>query len=96
MDLTSLAKSLPGAMICNVAMLYGYRAGGLLGGLLCVLGVLVSLSLSTYIGGGSLRLPSITIGIVDLVLLMKYKVSIPKVLLFSVGMGLVFFGVLGI
>ena len=61
-----------------------------------VLGVLVSLSLSTYIGGGSLRLPSITIGIVDLVLLMKYKVSIPKVLLFSVGMGLVFFSVLGI
>lgn len=39
MDLTSLAKSLPGAMICNVAMLYGYRAGGLLGGLLCVLGI---------------------------------------------------------
>ena len=41
MDLTSLAKSLPGAMICNVAMLYGYRAGGLLGGLLCVLGMSV-------------------------------------------------------
>ena len=61
-----------------------------------VLGVLVSLSLSTYIGEGSLRLPSIAIGIVDSVLLLKCKVSIPKVLLFSVGMGLVLFGVLGI
>ena len=61
-----------------------------------VLGVLVSLSLSTYIGEGSLRLPSIAIGIVDSVLLLKCKVSIPKVLLFSVGMGLVLFGVLRI
>ena len=39
MDLASLAKSLPGVMICNVAMLYGYRVGGLPGGLLCVLGM---------------------------------------------------------
>lgn len=28
LDLTSVAKSLPGTMIANVAMLYGYRAGG--------------------------------------------------------------------
>ena len=41
LDLTSVAKSLPGVMIANVAMLYGYRAGGLLGGLLCVLGMSV-------------------------------------------------------
>ena len=33
MDLTSVAKTLPGTMIANVAMLYGYRAGGLPGGL---------------------------------------------------------------
>ena len=31
LDLTSVAKSLPGAMIANVAMLYGYRAAGLAG-----------------------------------------------------------------
>lgn len=39
LDLTSVAKSLPGVMIANVAMLYGYRVGGLLGGLICVFGM---------------------------------------------------------
>ncbi len=39
LDLTSVAKSLPGVMICNVSMLYGYRVGGFLGGLLAVLGM---------------------------------------------------------
>ena len=39
LDLTSVAKSLPGVMIANVAMLYGYRVGGLLGGLVCVFGM---------------------------------------------------------
>ena len=41
MDLTSVAKTLPGTMIANVAMLYGYRAGGLPGGLVCVFGMTV-------------------------------------------------------
>ena len=41
MDLTSVAKSLPGTMIANVAMLYGYRAGGILGGFACVFGMTV-------------------------------------------------------
>lgn len=40
-DLTSVAKSLPGAMVANVAMLYGYRAGGLAGGFLCVFGMCI-------------------------------------------------------
>lgn len=39
MDLTSVAKSLPGTMIANVAMLYGYRVAGLKGGLICVFGM---------------------------------------------------------
>lgn len=39
MDLTSVAKSLPGTMIGNVAMLYGHRAAGLAGGLVCTLGM---------------------------------------------------------
>ncbi len=39
MDLTSVAKSLPGTMIANVAMLYGYRVAGLAGGLAAVLGM---------------------------------------------------------
>lgn len=35
LDLTSVARSLPGIMIGNVAMLYGYRVAGLPGGLIC-------------------------------------------------------------
>lgn len=41
LDLTSVAKSLPGTMIANVAMLYGYRAGGILGGFASVFGMTV-------------------------------------------------------
>lgn len=38
-DITSVAKSLPGTMIGNVAMLYGWHEGGLLGGLVCIFGM---------------------------------------------------------
>lgn len=41
LDLTSVAKSLPGTMIANVAMLCGYRVGGLAGGLVSVFGMVV-------------------------------------------------------
>ena len=41
LDLTSVAKSLPGTMIANVAMLYGYRAGGLAGGFAAVFGMIL-------------------------------------------------------
>lgn len=39
LDMTSVAKSIPGTMIANVAMLYGYRVAGLPGGLVCVFGM---------------------------------------------------------
>ena len=39
LDLVSVAKSIPGTMIANVAMLFGYRSAGLLGGILCVFGM---------------------------------------------------------
>lgn len=39
LDLVSVAKSVPGTMIANVAMLYGYRVRGLPGGLVCVAGM---------------------------------------------------------
>lgn len=61
-----------------------------------VLGVLVSLALSTYVGETSLNWPGIVIGIIDLVLLLKYKVSIPKIILLSAGMGLALFGLMGL
>lgn len=41
LDLTSVARSLPGAMIANVAMLYGYRCLGVLGGFLCIIGLTI-------------------------------------------------------
>lgn len=39
LDLVSVAKSLPGTMIGNVAMLFGYRCAGILGGFACVIGM---------------------------------------------------------
>lgn len=60
-----------------------------------VLGVLVSLTLSNYAGDTGLNYPAIIIGVIDLVLLLKYKVSIPKIILISAGMGLVIFGLMG-
>ena len=61
-----------------------------------VLGVLVSLTLSNYFPETSVNFSAICIGVVDLILLLKYKVSIPKIILFSAGMGLVLFGALGL
>lgn len=40
-DLTSVARSLPGTMVGNVAMLFGYRSLGIPGGIVCVLGIIV-------------------------------------------------------
>lgn len=41
LDLTSVGRSLPGTMIGNIAMLFGYRQAGLLGGLACVVGMIL-------------------------------------------------------
>ena len=35
LDITSVARSLPGAMVANSAMMFGYRMGGVLGGVIC-------------------------------------------------------------
>lgn len=40
LDLTSLGRSLPGTMIGNIAMFYGHRMAGFLGGLACVFGMI--------------------------------------------------------
>lgn len=39
LELISVGRSLPGTMIGNVSLLYGYHAAGVLGGLACVLGM---------------------------------------------------------
>lgn len=52
LDITSVGRSLPGTMIGNVAMLYGYRVGGMLCGIACVIAMItppmIILSLITY------------------------------------------------
>ena len=42
LDLTSVGRSLPGTMISNTAMLFGYRQAGFLGGLCCVFGMITA------------------------------------------------------
>jgi len=61
-----------------------------------VAGVVISLSISNYWSGTSLEWASIALGVVDTVLLMKFKVGIPQILIFSAVTGLVLFGVLGL
>lgn len=39
LDLTSIGRSLPGTMIGNIAMLFGHRTAGFLGGCSCVIGM---------------------------------------------------------
>ena len=41
LDLTSVGRSLPGTMIGNVAMLFGYRMAGFWGGLACAVGMML-------------------------------------------------------
>ena len=61
-----------------------------------VLAVLVTLAGSTYLKQGTPHYAAIGIGLLDLVLVVKCKVSIPVVILLSAGLGLLLFGVLGI
>ena len=61
-----------------------------------VLAVLVNLAGSTYLKQGTPHYASMGIGLLDLVLVVKCKVSIPVVILLSAGLGLLLFGVLGL
>ena len=53
LDLTSVGRSLPGTMIGNVAMLYGYRVAGIAGGMV------VPIMISAVLGmvGSAFRYP---------------------------------------
>lgn len=59
-----------------------------------ILGLLCSLLVSNYFPEGKANLPAMAISAVDLLLLLKWKVGIPKILLISAVMGLVMFGLL--
>ena len=61
-----------------------------------VLVVIVSLTRSTYLRQGTPNFAAIGIGLLDLILVVKYKVSIPIVILLSAGLGILLFGMIGL
>lgn len=62
-----------------------------------VAGVVVDLMLVNYFDVNSkINLPSLILGVIDLILLLKFKISIPRVLLFSAIVGIILFGVIGL
>ena len=54
-------------------------------------GVIASFCQTNYVINSAVSLPAIAIGAVDLALLFKWKLSVPKVILLSAAMGLVLF-----
>ena len=58
-----------------------------------VAGVMVSLSGTNYMENSVLNLPSVGIGVLALLLLLKFKVSIPKVIGLCALLGLICFGI---
>ncbi len=61
-----------------------------------VLGVVIDLALANYVVGGGVDVGAGVLGVVDLVLLLKYRVSIPKVLMLSAVVGVMLYGVVGL
>ncbi len=60
-----------------------------------VAGVVIELAMVNYADlAGNVHVPSLVLGLVNLLLLVKFKVSIPKVLLFSAVVGIILFGVM--
>lgn len=42
LDITSIGRSLPGIMICNISFLFGYHEAGISGGFACLFGIVLS------------------------------------------------------
>ena len=61
-----------------------------------IAGVVVSLVLSDYSWQGAVNLPAVGLGFLNLLLLLRFRVSIPKVICVSAAFGLLLFGVLGL
>ena len=58
-----------------------------------VCGVCITLSMTNYAENNVISLPSILIGVLDAFLLIKCKISIPKVILLSAALGILFYGI---
>ncbi len=61
-----------------------------------IVGMTITMTVSTYFPQSSVNPVSLGIGGMDLLLLLKYKWSIPRTILFSAAAGLVLFGALGV
>ena len=59
-----------------------------------IVGLGITLCLSTYHGPAATVLPSLAISLLDCILLLKWRVSIPKVIFLNAALGLLFFGLL--
>lgn len=57
-----------------------------------VVGICVTLSMTNYTGRLDVSVASVIIAVVDLILLLKFKFSIPKTILLSAVMGIALFG----
>ena len=61
-----------------------------------VAGVVIDLILVNYVDlESNIHVPSLIMGAIDLILLMKFRVSIPKVLILSAFAGIILFGYMG-
>lgn len=58
-----------------------------------LIGVIASFCQTNYVIDSAVSIPAILIGLIDLLLLFKWQVSIPKVILLSAVLGLIFFQV---
>ena len=61
-----------------------------------VLGVAISLSVENYAKGGAVYLPYVLLGAADLFLLLRAKLSVPKMIGINALAGILLFGVLGL
>ena len=62
-----------------------------------VAGIIIDLMLANYTDGNlKIHWPSLALGGIDLILLLKFRISIPKVILFSALAGIILFGFLGL
>jgi chromate transporter len=59
-----------------------------------VAGVIVSLAMTNYTQQNQISLPAVGIGVLDFILLLKFKFSIPKVIVVSALLGIICFGIL--
>ena len=92
-DIVAIAEMTPGPLGLNCATFAGTRVAGLAGAVSACLGLIIavvcSLTATNYTNAaGSISYGAALIGVAATVLLLKFKISIPKVILLSAVLGL--------